>query len=221
LETTKRPVNGYTCMIKNEQLSVPTIIYLIRHGETDWNVLGKLQGQEDVELSASGRKQASELARYFETEPWDVLVSSPLKRAYETARIVTNNISVPAILVVNELVERSYGDAEGLLPEERLLQFPDGIVPGQEDFEHLRVRALAAINKIATDFHGKKILVVSHGGVIYTILYSLLGAEFKNSKTILKNGSINKLILENNKWSVEFYNKTVPELIPELKTPGI
>ena len=208
-------------MIKKEQLSLPTIICLIRHGETDWNVLGKLQGQEDVELNTSGRKQANELARYFETESWNVVISSPLKRAYETAQIIADNISAPAILVVNELVERSYGDAEGLLPEERLLQFPDGIVPGQEDFEHLCERAVAALNKIATDFQGKKILVVSHGGIIYTILYNLLGEKFKNSKTHLKNGSINKLILENNRWSVEFYNKTVLELIPELEMPGI
>jgi len=204
-------------MIKNEQIPLPTIIYLIRHGETDWNVLGKLQGQEDVELNISGRKQASELARYFETEILDVIVSSPLKRAYETARIITDKKSVSAIQVVDQLVERSYGDAEGLLPEERLIQFPNGIVPGQEDFELLRIRAMNALEKIATDFHGKKILVVSHGGIIYTILYSLLGTEFKNTKTLLKNGSINKLILEDNLWSVEFYNKTSNELIRGMK----
>jgi len=204
-------------MIKNEQIPLPTIIYLIRHGETDWNVLGKLQGQEDVELNISGRKQASELARYFETEILDVIVSSPLKRAYETARIITDKKSVSAIQVVDKLVERSYGDAEGLLPEERLIKFPDGIVPGQEDFELLRKRAMHALHKIATDYHGKKILVVSHGGIIYTILYSLFGTEFKNTKTLLKNGSINKLILEDNRWSVEFYNKTSNELILAMK----
>jgi len=74
-----------------------------------------------------------------------------------------------------------------------------------------------ALHKIATDYHGKKILVVSHGGIIYTILYSLFGTEFKNTKTLLKNGSINKLILEDNRWSVEFYNKTSNELILAMK----
>ena len=204
-------------MTKNKQISLPTIIYLIRHGETDWNVLGKLQGQEDIELNSSGRNQANELAHYFETETWDVVVSSPLKRAYETARIITDKISVPSILIVDKLVERSYGAAEGLLPEERLIQFPNGIVPGQEDFELLRKRSMNALDKIATDFPGKKILVVSHGGIIYTILYSLLGDEFKNTKTLLKNGSITRLLLEDKRWSVEFYNKTSNELILAMK----
>jgi len=207
-------------MMNKEQISLPTIICLIRHGETDWNVLGKLQGQVDTELNTSGRKQAKELAHYFGTESWDAVVSSPLKRAYETAQIIADKISIPDILVVNELVERSYGEAEGLLPEERLLQFPEGIVPGQEDFEYLRERAVNALIRIANNFQGKKILVVSHGGIIYTFLYSLLGGEFKNSKTHLQNGSINKFTVENYKWSVEFYNKTVLELIPELEIPG-
>jgi len=197
----------------NKQNTKQTIICLVRHGETDWNALGKLQGGEDTELNASGRKQAIEAARYFETERWDAVVSSPLKRALETARIIANRISIPSIHLVDELVERSYGAAEGLLPEERLIRFADGIVPGQEDFEHLRERAMAALNKVATDFYGKKIIVVSHGGVLYTILYSVLGSDFKNLKLLLKNASINKLIFENNTWSVEFYNKTANELI--------
>jgi len=197
----------------NKQNTSRTIICLVRHGETDWNTLGKLQGGEDTELNASGRKQATEAARYFETESWDAVVSSPLKRAVKTAQIIADRISIPSIHLVDELVERSYGDAEGLLPEERLIRFADGIVPGQEDFEHLRERAMAALNKIASDYQGKKVIVVSHGGILYTILFSLLGSEFKNLKLLLKNGSINKLILENNTWSVEFYNKTANELI--------
>jgi uncharacterized phosphatase len=196
-----------------EQNTSQTIICLVRHGETDWNSVGKLQGGEDTELNASGRKQAVEAARYFETERWDAVVSSPLKRALETAQIIADRISIPSIHLVDELVERSYGAAEGLLPEERISRFPDGIVPGQEDFEHLRLRAMAALNKIANDYQGKKVIVVSHGGILYTLLYSLLGSEFNNLKLLLKNGSINKLLFENNTWSVEFYNKTANELI--------
>ncbi|MDD4970434.1 MAG: histidine phosphatase family protein [Paludibacter sp.] len=201
----------------NKQNTSQTIICLVRHGETDWNTLGKLQGTEDTELNSTGREQAIEAASYFDKESWDIVVSSPLKRALETAQIIANKISIPDIHMNDELVERSYGDAEGLLPEERLLQFPDGIVPGQEDFEHLRERAMAALNIIATEFMGKKIIVVSHGGIIYTILYTLLGSAFNNLKLHLKNGSINKLRLENNTWSVEFYNKTSNELIPVQK----
>lgn len=197
----------------NEQNISPTIICIIRHGETDWNTLGKLQGLEDTELNESGRKQAIEAARYFETESWDVMVSSPLKRAFETARIIADKISIPTIHLVDELVERSYGAASGLLPEERRKQFPDGIIPGQEEFEHLRERGMAGLIKIATDFRGKRIIIVSHGGLTNSILYSLSRGEFGSFKTRLKNGCINKIILEDKTWSVEFYNKTTNELL--------
>jgi uncharacterized phosphatase len=67
-----------------------TTICIIRHGETDWNSSGRLQGREDIELNDLGRRQAIQTSGYFETESWDVIVSSPLKRAYETAQIIAS-----------------------------------------------------------------------------------------------------------------------------------
>jgi len=93
-------------MNAKDQISLPTTICIIRHGETDWNSSGKLQGCEDIELNDLGRKQAIETSRYFETEKWDVVVSSPLKRAYETAQIIADRLSIPVIQVVEEIVER-------------------------------------------------------------------------------------------------------------------
>jgi uncharacterized phosphatase len=201
----------------NEQNISPTIICIIRHGETDWNTLGILQGLEDTDLNESGRNQAIEAARYFETKSWNVIVSSPLKRAYETARIIADKISIPTIHIVDEFAERSYGDASGLLPEERRKRFPDGKIPGQEDFEHLRNRGMAGLNKIASDFRGKRIIIVSHGGLTNSILYSLSGGEYGSFKTRLKNGCINKIIFKNNTWLVEFYNKTTKELLNTME----
>jgi uncharacterized phosphatase len=198
---------------KHENLTSPTVICIIRHGETDWNSSGRLQGSEDIELNNLGRKQAIETSRYFETESWDIMVSSPLKRAYETAQIIASRIAIPTVHVVDEIKERSYGSASGLLPEERRSRFPDGVIPGQEDFEHLRQRAMTGLTKIAADFKGKRIIVVSHGGLTNSILYSLSGGEFGSFKTRLKNGCINKIIFQNNKWSIAFYNKTVEELL--------
>lgn len=202
---------------KHEDISITTIC-IIRHGETNWNSLGKLQGQEDIALNDLGRKQALETARYFETESWDVMVSSPLKRAYETAQIIASRISIPTIHVVNEITERNYGSASGLLPDERHKLFPDGIIPDQEEFEHLRQRAMIGLTKIAANFVGKKIIVVSHGGLTNSILYTLSNGEFGSYKTRLKNGCINKISLQNNKWIVEFYNKTTEELLNPLDT---
>jgi len=204
------------------KIKTPTVVCIIRHGETDWNSLGKLQGTEDIELNELGREQAVTTARYFEKESWDAVVSSPLKRAYETAQIIATHLSIPMVHIVEEIKERSYGSASGLLPEERHSRFPEGIIPGQEEFEHLRQRAMIGLNKIAADFNGKRIIVVSHGGLTNSILYSISGGEFGGFKTRLKNGCINKLILHDNIWMVEFYNKTVEELtqiINQQKSP--
>jgi len=200
-------------IVNYKDFSSTTIICIIRHGETDWNSSGRLQGTEDIELNDLGRKQAIETARYFETEHWDIMVSSPLKRAFETAQIIASRLSIPTVHVVDEIKERSYGSASGLLPEERRSRFPDGVIPDQEEFEHLRQRAMTGLTKIATDFMGKRIVIVSHGGLTNSILYSLSSGEFGSFKTRLKNGCINKLKFQNNIWSVEFYNKTAYELL--------
>lgn len=189
-----------------------TIISIVRHGETDWNSSGRLQGQEDIELNDLGREQSYKLASYFKLELWDSIVSSPLKRAYETAQIISDYLSIPKIHGVHEITERSYGSASGLLPEERRRRFPEGI-PDQEDFDHLCQRAMSGLNKIAKEFNGKKIIVVSHGGLINSILFTLSGGEFGSFKTRLQNGSINKIVLHNNHWIVEYYNKTIEELL--------
>lgn len=199
------------------KITTPTVVCIIRHGETDWNSLGKLQGTEDIELNELGRAQAIETARYFETESWDAVVSSPLKRAFETAQIIAQRLSIAKVHVVEEIKERSYGAASGLLPEERRSRFPDGVIPGQEEFEHLRQRAMTGLNRIVTDFMGQRIIVVSHGGLTNSILYSLSGGEYGSFKTRLKNGCINKIIFQNNSWTVEFYNKSTEELyIPKI-----
>ena len=192
---------------------IPTTILIIRHGETDWNSSGRLQGCEDIELNDAGREQAHKLALYLKREPWDVIVSSPLKRAYETACIIASYVSLQDIQVIDQLKERNYGLASGLLPEERRNRFPDGTIPGQEEFEHLRNRAMDTLTRIASDHAGKRIIVVSHGALTNSILYTLSEGEFGSFKTRLKNGCMNKILHQHNVWSVVFYNKTADELI--------
>jgi len=198
-------------MNRNEHEDSVTTICIIRHGETDWNSSGRLQGSEDIELNNLGREQAIQIAGYLQEEPWDVVVSSPLKRAFETAGIIATSLAISMVHVVDKLKERSYGSGSGLLPEERRRRFPYGI-PDQEEFEHLRQRAMISLTKIANDFKGKRIIVISHGGLTNSILYTLSNGEFGSFKTRLKNGCINKIIVQNSNWSVEFYNKTADEL---------
>ncbi len=203
-------------MNANEHEDSVTTICIIRHGETDWNSSGRLQGSEDIELNNLGREQAIQIAGYFQDEPWDVVVSSPLKRAFETAKIIATSLAIPTVHVVDELKERSYGSGSGLLPEERRRRFPYGI-PDQEEFEHLRQRAMAGLSKIANEFKGKRIIVVAHGGLTNSILYTLSNGAFGSFKTRLKNGCINKITEQKNCWTVGFYNKTADELLVKRK----
>jgi uncharacterized phosphatase len=199
-------------MCNSGTFSQPTVLCLIRHGETDWNASGRLQGCEDIELNEAGRNQARHLAGYLRNEHWEVIISSPLKRALETAQIIASHLSITDIRIEETLKERDYGSASGLLPDERRSRFPDGIIPDQEDFESLRMRAMAALHKIAKNWEGKHILMISHGALTNSILYTLSGGEFGSFKTRLKNGCISQLILQGDKWSVLFYNKSVEEL---------
>ncbi len=193
-------------------LFLMTAICIIRHGETDWNSSGRLQGCEDIELNELGRMQAAQLAAYLSIQQWDVIISSPLKRAYETARIISSRIAISEIITMEGLRERDYGAASGLLPDERHSRFPDGIIPGQEEFEHLRERAIKALDEIAEQHPGKRIIVVSHGAFTNSILYTISGGEFGSFKTRLKNGCLNLIVKNNDQWSVSYYNKTVEEL---------
>jgi len=185
-----------------------TIISIIRHGETDWNSSGRLQGCEDTELNNLGRAQANKLADFLKEESWDLIISSPLKRALETARIISSNLDITVVLTMEGLRERDYGKASGLLPEERRSLYPDGIFPDQEEFEHLRTRAFDTLTSIAEQYEGKRIIVVSHGAFINSILYTISNGEFGSFKTRLKNGCINRLEYSQSQWSVIYYNKT-------------
>jgi broad specificity phosphatase PhoE len=189
-----------------------TSICIIRHGETDWNSSGRLQGCEDIELNELGRLQAAQLAAYLSKQQWDVIISSPLKRAYETAQIIASHISLTNLILHEGLRERDYGEASGLLPDERHKRFPDGIIPGQEEFEYLRRRAIKALDEIAGQYSGKRIIVVSHGAFTNSILYTISGGEIGSFKTRLKNGCLNLIVQSNHQWSVSYYNKTVEEL---------
>jgi uncharacterized phosphatase len=185
---------------------------MIRHGETDWNVSGRLQGCEDITMNERGRDQASSAANYLTSFHWDFIYSSSLQRALETANIIAEKLILPHIQVLDSLIERNYGAASGLLPEERKKQFPDGIIPGQEEFESLKNRAMKALNSIVAENPGKNILVVTHGAFTNSVLYSISEGAFGSFKTRLKNGCINLLEFHNGSWEVRFYNKTPDEL---------
>ena len=166
-----------------------TMIYLVRHGETDWNRARRIQGSTDIPLNETGRAQAAATGRLLARRSWDAVYASPLTRAYETASIIADEIGMPAPIAVPEIVERNYGAAEGLTGPEIELRYP-GTVPGRESRDEVAARVLPAILALAEAHPGESIVVVSHGGVIRTVLNTV--APLAPAEQI-RNGSVHSL----------------------------
>ncbi len=160
--------------------------YLIRHGETDWNVERRMQGREDVPLNEKGRLQASELARALAGVPFSLIMTSPLFRAAETAAAIRRYH--PGVRIVEDplLMERDKGRVSGLTPEEREAFLASGGSEDQEPIasvrergrralEHCRELLASAASGRAASTPGKDVhvAVVTHGGLIYHLLNSI------------------------------------------------
>jgi uncharacterized phosphatase len=186
-----------------------TVVCLVRHGETDWNKLEKTQGREDIKLNRKGIVQASKCAELLKTAQWDVIVTSPLKRAKTTAQIISGYLGIAKIDEIYDFIERDYGKASGTTPQERAEMFSEGVIEGQEDWNLLKDRAMQALETVVNRYKGKRIIIVSHKGVINAILSEISHGEIGTGKTMLANGSISILKNNGSKWSIELYNRTV------------
>ena len=158
-------------------------IYVVRHGQTDWNFMNKLQGQIDIELNDMGREQARNTAELLKGKKVDLIISSPLKRARETANIINNNYNL-SIIEDNRIMERYYGKSEGLTKLER--QELKKTNPELEyiwnynkniDFNNIEVtkdfcnRIYSFLDEIIEKYKGKDILITTHNGVTVVMGY--------------------------------------------------
>ncbi|HLY94218.1 MAG TPA: histidine phosphatase family protein [Gaiellaceae bacterium] len=146
-----------------------TTLLLVRHGETDWNAEGKLQGHTDRPLNDYGRRQASTLADRLAGEDIAAIYSSDLARAKETAEIVGARVGVP-VVVDPDLREKNWGTWEGLTGDERLTVEFEG-----ETTEAHRDRTLRAIARIVERHPGERVVVVTHGGSVRRIQAAVSG----------------------------------------------
>ncbi len=156
-----------------------TRVLLVRHGQSEWNAVGRWQGQADSPLSDLGRRQAREAARAIGAV--DAIWSSDLQRAAETAAIIAQEIGVGPVVLDPDLRERDAGEYSGLTRAEIEERFPgylgsDRRPPGWEPDDHMLARSLRALRRIAAEVPGGDVLVVTHGGLVYTI-EDHLGAE--------------------------------------------
>ena len=169
-----------------------TTILLARHGESDWNHVGRWQGHADRPLTDLGREQARELAERLASTELDAVYSSDLERARETAAIVAQ----PHRLPVRELAalrEVDVGSWSGLTRAEAEQRFPDGYrrwlggSEGWEDgetYEQLGERVVGAVLTIAADRLGERVLIVAHGGSIRAIHAAALSVDVHTYRRI-------------------------------------
>jgi uncharacterized phosphatase len=170
-----------------------TLIYLVRHGETDWNRERRIQGATNIPLNDTGRDQASATGRLLSSRPWDAIITSPLARARETAEIIASTAGRPRLHTLDEIVERRYGEAEGLTYEQVEERFPnDADVPGRESRDAVAERVVPALVSLAEQYRGKSIVVVSHGGVIRALLFHAATAAQQDRihTDPIRNGSV-------------------------------
>jgi len=166
-----------------------TLLYLVRHGETDWNLAGRIQGSTDIPLNDTGRAQAARVGLLLANRDCDRIASSPLSRAFETAQIIGTAVGIGEIEVLDDIVERAYGDAEGLADHEISRRFPgDSHVPGRESRQEVIARVLPALIALATRHAGNTLIVATHGGVIRSVLNET--APHRHRVIAIGNGSV-------------------------------
>ena len=189
------------------------IITIIRHGETEWNRIGRQQGHLDSPLSEEGIKQAEMLANYLENKGYEVLYSSSLGRAVQTAEIINKKLKLKHIKD-DALRERHLGIIQGSTIEEFENNYPDEyekfrsndpeyVIPDGESINQRYARTIDCMNKIArrTDF--KKYLIVTHGGNLESIFKYVLGIPLDKKRNFsIFNSSLNNFEYDSGKWTM-------------------
>lgn len=188
-------------------------IYLIRHGQTEWNVQKRIQGREDIPLSEEGRLQAERCSRAFSGRELAAVLSSPLSRAVDTAKVIAAAANT-TVSADNRLIERDFGAISGTVLSDvyAIEQYED-----IESVPDTAERMLSALEEYAENFN-KDFAAVSHGGSINSVLKTLSDGAFGSGKTRLKNTCINVLKWENGKFSVMDYNLEPAEFEEKYNT---
>jgi broad specificity phosphatase PhoE len=174
--------------------TVECILFLFRHGETDWNRAGRLQGHTDTPLNETGLAQAEALGERLRFHRLDAVLSSDLARAWTTGRIVAEALGVPLISEPG-LREADIGAAEGLLwPEvksrfgeltERWLIDDDVAFPGGETGLATRTRGLAALRRFFAAQPYRRVGVCTHGAVVRQLIKHAGGPPMRTRNTAL------------------------------------
>ncbi len=203
-----------------------TTLILLRHGETLWNRDGRFQGQLDIELNDTGRRQARQAARRLARERIDVIYSSDLRRASETAEIVAQGRGMTPI-TTPALRERHWGDWQGLYGAEVRDRFPelvrrwaqgdpDMASAGGETIRELCRRVSAWVSEIPAKHPGQTVLAVGHGAALKAMIGGLIGLPMEMlGRFRLDNASVSIIELRDDRPVLALLNDTAHTQVAE------
>jgi probable phosphoglycerate mutase len=192
-------------------VSARPLVHLVRHGETEWNVEGRIQGRLDVPLSPRGREQAAALAGRLAAAGVRALVSSPQRRARDTADAIAAATGLPVALD-DDLQEQDLGRWQGLTFAEAAradpevarrfaARDPDARPPGGETRREMSARAVGVLERVGAEGAPGPVVVVAHGGPIMAILYRVLGLPLEAHRRFLcPNAGLTTLVALRDDW---------------------
>ena len=196
-----------------------TFVYAVRHGETEWNSMGKQQGHMDSPLTALGTKQAYALAIGLMNRGIELIISSDLGRASKTAEIIAAKLKLS--VTTNELLrERHLGSLQGLTIDEWHKKYPnewsvyksgdpDYCFPNGESARQRYERAIKCVEALAEQYKGNVILIVTHGGILSGMFYRAIGLPLSAPRRFsLFNASINSFSISRNFWKLCTWGET-------------
>jgi broad specificity phosphatase PhoE len=169
-----------------------TVLGLFRHGQTDWNIDLRLQGTADIPMNQFGIEQVQKAASEIARQEWDLIISSPLGRAKQSAGIIAAQLGVAEVTETPLLLERAFGIGEGMLYDEWSAKFAHlDEIPGAESAQQVTLRAQQLLEHVQNEFAGKRILAVSHGALIRFVLQVVTAGEIPPKGERLENASLN------------------------------
>jgi len=197
-----------------------TEVIFIRHGETLWNIEGRVMGQLDSPLSERGERQAAAIARRLSATSFDHLYSSDLGRAVQTATAIANKCNKDVNLETG-LRERNMGVFQGRTREEKKAEYPevwkeckavgpDYIIPGGGESQKKRLaRSIEVMNRLADTHPDETLVVVSHDGILRGFFSHLLGLEAQSETRIVRaNASYNSFLKQDGQWRLKVWGDT-------------
>jgi probable phosphoglycerate mutase len=195
-----------------------TELIVVRHGQTEWNVRGRVQGSHDSPLTERGVRQAKAVGEALAFEAIDAVYSSDLGRAQQTAEIIAAHVGCEMRLEP-ALRERRFGVFEGLTWAEIAERHPDDFAayeanrdhapPGGETSSERHERVVSCVERLVAAHRGQRILVVSHGGTLKCLFKHTVGLPHEEPRRFsVFNAALNRFSITDGEWKLEVWGDT-------------